>query len=223
MLASGWRRFPRICNICGYKGAFYPAGFPYGLQLRLDAGCPSCGSLERHRLLKLWLDNNARALSGRVLHFAPEAPVTSIVNVRATDYITADIDVDRNTTTVMNIEQIDLPDESVDAVICSHVLEHVDDTRALPELYRVLTPEGILLVMVPIIDAWPTTYENLSISTDRDRLLHFGQIDHIRYYGRDIHDRITRAGFSLDTFTAQEPYVHQLGLIRGETLFIARK
>jgi SAM-dependent methyltransferase len=223
MVAGGWSRVPRKCNICGYRGRFYPGGFPSGFQLRMDAGCPACGSLERHRLLKLWLDRNPGAIAGAILHFAPEPSIRRLVEAEGAPYVTADFDRHKDIDRVLDIECIDLPDGSFDTVLCLHVLEHVDDMKALPELFRVLRPRGALLAMVPMVDGWKQTYENAAITSDSDRLLHFGQADHVRYYGADFPDRLRAAGFDVDPFQAHEPDIGNFGLSRGETLFVCRK
>jgi hypothetical protein len=82
---------------------------------------------------------------------------------------------------------------------------------------------GLALLMTPVIDAWTTTYENPRIDNDRERLLHFGQADHLRYYGADVRDRISTAGFEVTPFVAVEPCVAKHGLTRGETLYIGKK
>ncbi len=213
------RLTPRACNICGYEGYFGPAG----KGLRLEAQCPKCGSAERYRLFKLWLDTAPQALAGKdILHFAPEKSLVALIKPRAGRYRTADIAPGR-ADMVLNIEAIALDDASLDAVIASHVLEHVDDRRALAELHRILKPGGLALIVVPIVEAWRQTYENPAITTPRERDLHFGQWDHLRYYGADIRDRIRAAGFSLAEFTATPAQVLRHGLIRGETLFLATR
>jgi len=210
---------PRHCTICGYAGSFYPIGTPP----RLDAGCPSCKSLERHRLLKLWADENLTQLQGRtILHFAPEGAVRSFIEPVAANYITADIDP-RNVDHEVDIENIAFDDGFCDVVICSHVLEHVDDRRALAELYRILRPGGLLLMMTPVNWAWDTTYENPSITSAQDRLLHFGQSDHVRYYGADIVGRIEKAGFDVSLVRSVEPAVTRHGLLRSDVLFLCRR
>ena len=147
--------------------------------------------------------------------------IRNIVEPGSSAYIGADL-VEAPDCRQMNIEQIDLADDAVDFLICSHVLEHVDDKKAMAELHRVLRPGGIALVMVPLVDAWQKTYENPNVITPRDRFLHFCQDDHIRYYGSDITDRLQDAGFSVDTFVAEEPDVLEYGLMRGETLFVCK-
>lgn len=209
---------PRRCNICGYEGYFGAAGLP----IRHEARCPSCKSLERHRLFKLWLDSRSDDIKGRhVLHFAPESAVARLVKPLAGVYQTADLAAGIADLR-LNIEHIDLKDGSVDVVICFHVLEHVDDDLALSEMARILTPGGLLLLMTPIVEGWATTYENPEVSSASDRELHFGQWDHVRYFGADVRDGMKRH-FTVTEFTAVEPFVMRHGLMRGEKLFVCRK
>jgi len=158
-----------------------------------------------------------------VLHFAPEPLLEEIVSAVADVYETSDLFAKRDVTHRVNIEDTGLPDASYDVIICSHVLEHVDDGKALAELYRMLVPGGVALLATPVVEGWATSYENADIDGEKDRLLHFGQGDHVRYFGRDIRDRIRKAGFMLEDFAAVEPDVHIYGLQRGETLFVATK
>jgi SAM-dependent methyltransferase len=182
-------RFPRLCNICGYEGYFGPAG----RGRRVDAKCQQCKSAEPYRLFKLWLDRNeARIRGADMLHFAPQRAMTRLVKPLAKTYRTADIAAGR-ADMVLNIENIDLPDASLDCVVCSHVLEHVDDARALGEMRRVLRPGGCIVIMIPIIEGWDQTYENPLLTSRDERTLHFGQYDHVRRYGADARDRIRGA------------------------------
>jgi ubiquinone/menaquinone biosynthesis C-methylase UbiE len=103
------------------------------------------------------------------------------------------------------------------------VLEHVDDTKALAEIYRVLKSKGVALIMLPVIEGWARTYENPRVKTAEERKRHYGQADHVRYYGADIRDRIKAAGFALDEFTAEGEDVLTYALQRGEKVFIATK
>jgi hypothetical protein len=105
---------PRECNICGYSGLFAASGLPP----RFDAQCPSCKSLERHRHQYLWLKEHEGDLRGkRILHFAPEPVMRKIYSGLAATYLSADIAgyADR----ILNIEAIDLPDESWDVVVAT--------------------------------------------------------------------------------------------------------
>lgn len=185
--------------------------------------CPSCSSLERHRLFKLAFDH-AKPLSpgGSLLHFAPEAAVARFVRPLCSSYVTTDFlrdDVDLK----LNIEALDLPDGSFDALICSHVLEHVDDRAALAELFRILRPGGVGLFAVPMVEGWDASYEDPRITDQRDRLVHFGQEDHVRRYGRDFRDRVSQAGFLLTEFVRDGADSVRYSLIPGERVFIATK
>jgi hypothetical protein len=213
----GWHE--RVCCICNHQGKFRAYGFPPSY----DARCPRCNSLERHRLLKLWFDQHYdRATPLTLLHFAPEPCLSKFLRPLVKQYVTADIQPGKADTT-LNIEKIDLPNSTYDLIICSHVLEHVNDTIALSEIYRILRPGGRALLMTPLVEGWSKTYENLSVTGDQARELHFGQYDHLRFYGSDIRQRISDAGFCLEEFTAVEPAVHSYGLSRGEKVFVASK
>lgn len=205
----------RICPVCGYEGEFAPVGEPP----RLDGLCPLCRSRERHRLFKLWIDRRGEiGPEMAVLHFAPEPMFEPILRMRAGSYVTADFmrtKVDRK----LNIEALEVEDASFDLVIAHQILEHVDHRKALSECFRVLKPGGRLVVTTPIIEAWETTYENPALTTARERMLHYGQKDHLRYFGRDLKDHMREAGFALHEFVSVEPDVSTYALTRGETLF----
>lgn len=213
------KRYSRHCNICDYVGPFGPAG----KGTRNDAKCPRCHSAERYRLFKLWSDREPEVMRGKdVLHFAPERSLGKTIRSLARSYRSGDIAPGR-ADMVLDIEALELADASFDVVVCSHVLEHVDDRKALAELYRVLRPGGVAIIMVPIVEGWAHTYENLEVSSPEARTLHFGQFDHVRCYGADLRERIRNAGFHLREFTAEGPDVLRHGLIRGETIFIGTR
>ena len=123
----------------------------------------------------------------------------------------------------VDIEAINLADSRFEIAVCSHVLEHVDDRRALSELHRVITPSGYALLMFPVVEGWAATYEDPSKRTVEERWQHFGQGDHVRRYGSDVRQRVIGAGFLLEEFTAAEPHVTRNGLLPGEKLFVAKK
>jgi SAM-dependent methyltransferase len=206
------------CNLCGYTGPFRT----YGHSPRYGVQCPSCGSLERHRLVKMWLDANQGLVKNKsFLHFAPESVIKKLVKSYVGDYKSADLHPGR-ADLVLNIEAIALPDNSVDIIMCSHVLEHVDDAKALAEFKRILRPDGLALVLIPLVEGWDKTYENPNVKTEAERIAHFGQNDHVRFYGRDVRERFAKAGFAYEEFTAVEPHVLNHRLLRGEKIFILR-
>ena len=139
------------------------------------------------------------------------------------EYHSADLEPGR-ADLALSIEETGLPGESYDLIICSHVLEHVDDRKALLELKEeILSKDGILLIMVPIVEGWDKTYENLSIVQSEERIHHFGKSDHVRIFGRDFRDRIAKAGFQLQEMTAGPPLMFQHRLLAGEKVFVCRK
>ena len=211
---------PRLCPICGHEGLFTA----YGQPPRFDARCPRCGALERHRLFKLWMDREAPFAKGHaVLHFAPERQLAPLVRAAVGRYETADLSEKREVTHRVDICGTGLPGASFDRIVCNHVLEHVDDRRALAEIFRLLAPGGLAVLSTPIVEGWATTHEDAAVTSPQERLVQFGQSDHLRLYGRDLRDRIRGAGFALAEITAREPDVRIHGLQRGETLFLASK
>jgi len=210
----------RHCNICKYFGFFEAQG------TRLDALCPKCGSLERQRLLMLNMQRGAipklSDQNATVLHFAPEKIFEAIFRQFYKNYKTADLFQKADLS--LNIEEIDIESESYDVVIANHVLEHVDDFKASVELSRILKNNGVLVCTVPIVEGFDKTYENNEVNGERDRLLHYGQSDHLRLYGKDFRDRIASGGFVLEhEFTAQGEDVIHYALLAGEKVFVFRK
>ena len=158
-----------------------------------------------------------------ILHFAPEALLEIKFRALYGEYRTADLNARADLK--LDISAIALEAASVATVICNHVLEHVpDDRRALAELGRILKPGGKLIVSVPLIEGWERTYEDPAITDPSLRDLHFGQYDHLRYYGRDFRDRLREVGFvSVEEITAEGKEVVEYGLMRGEKVFICKR
>ena len=213
----------RHCNICKYYGFFNAA---FGVGARLDAICPKCGSFERQRLFILNMQRGVipklNDQNSAVLHFAPEKILELMFRQVFKNYKTADLF--QKADLALNIEEINLENESYDVVIANHVLEHVDDLKASMEVSRILKNDGVFVCSVPIIEAWDETYENDAVTSDEDRRLHFGQSDHVRYYGKDFRDRVASGGFVLeDEFTAKGDDVVKHALLCGEKIFVFRK
>jgi SAM-dependent methyltransferase len=185
-----------LCPICGHRFDRFKDDWN-----RPDALCWRCGSHERHRAQWLVLTGPRGLLRGArsLLHFAPEWALRQrLERVDGLRYVTADLDgsgVDLS----LDLTALDLPDASFDAVLCSHVLEHVeDDAAAMRELARVTAPGGWCLVMVPLDLHRETTYEDPAITTPEQRLEHYLQRDHVRLYAPDIGDRLAAARFEVE-------------------------
>jgi SAM-dependent methyltransferase len=184
------------CPICGHHFDRFKDDWN-----RPNALCWRCGSAERHRMQWLVLRGPRGLLEGdrSVLHFAPEwalrRELEALPNLR---YVTGDLNP-KGVDLRLDVTALDLPDASFDAVLCSHVLEHVaDDATAMRELARVTAPGGWCLVMVPLDLNRQTTYEDSAVTTPAQREQAFWQHDHVRLYSRDIGDRLTAAGFDVE-------------------------
>jgi SAM-dependent methyltransferase len=191
------------CPLCGHRYACFKDAFNRG-----DAICWRCGSHERHRAIGLLLDARPELLEGRraLLHFAPEYALAFRLERGGHTYTTADIDPE-GVDLQLDLTDLALPDDAFDAVVCSHVLEHVGDERAaLGELRRITAPGGWCLVLVPLDLGREVTYEDAAITTPEGRLEAFWQPDHVRLYGRDIADRLERAGFDVETVKPEEAF-----------------
>jgi len=175
-------------------------------------------------MLALYLNGpEGNPLDGRrVLHISPESILAPFAKA-AQSYETSDPELP-GMNHRFDATAMDTPDGSYDAIICNHVLEHVEDDRAaLGEFYRVLAPGGIAIITIPIIEGWAVTYEDASLNTPELRARHFGQHDHVRYYGRDFRDRVRAVGFALDEFqpTPQQCAAH--AVTRGQCVFVGRR
>lgn len=205
---------PRLCPICRYEGMFAP------VRHKPEIWCPQCDSRPRHRLLRLWMEREmVLPERAEVLHFAAEPWVRGVLRGRGARYRTADVNDGFDLR--LDITAIDLPDASCDMVLANHVLEHVDDAKALAELHRILRPGGRAVLTVPVIEGWDAGHEDPAVTTPADRALHYGDPTHLRFYGRNVRDRIRAAGFGLKMFVAEEPDVSRHALHRGERIFVA--
>lgn len=209
------------CPLCGYEGHFEEV--VGATSIRLSAQCPECHSRERHRFLKIWMESVPEfGHFGEFLHFAPEPVLTAFLKERCGKYVTADIEEGR-ADIVLNIEDIDLPDQSLDGLMANHVLEHVDASKALSELFRVLKPGATAILTFPAVHEWYQSYEPAGITNNKERHRHFGQQDHVRWFGREIDDHIKEAGFDLNFVTTTGADSARYGLIPGDSIFSATR
>lgn len=193
-------RTERHCPVCDWRGRrFAPGGPPH--KRRFDSYCPNCGSMERHRLAYLVAEKQVDLDYSSVLHVAPEAELSKWLRSKSDQYLS--IDLCAEVMERMDLTDLTLDDNSRTLIWAAHVLEHiVDDRRAISELFRVLAPNGIAYIQVPI---WRTsTYEDFSRSSPEERLELFYQEDHVRLYGLDIMERFEQAGFSASLHRAQD-------------------
>ena len=203
---------------------------PYGYEnQRENALAPGTLSLERHRLLWLYLQTtDFFTTSKKVLHVAPEQCFYKLFkNQKNLEYVTTDL---FSPLADVKADICDLPfeDNSYDIVFCNHVLEHIEnDTLAMKELYRVLKPGGFGIFQIPQDLNRETTYEDFSITTAEERKIHFGQYDHVRIYGKDYFNKLIDIGFLVEEINPRditsEELIQKYCLSPQEILPVCRK
>ena len=183
-------------------GRSFRSFIPYGYNnVRKNALSPSTYSLERHRMLWLYLKNETDIFTKkiRLLHFAPEPAFYKIFkNCNTISYDTIDLN---SPLAEIKADICNLPieNDTYDYILCNHVLEHIDDDiKAMSELYRVLKKGGIGIFQIPIDVERKKTFEDPSITSPKQRNKIFGQYDHVRIYGMDYFDRLKSVGFSVN-------------------------
>ena len=185
---------------------------PYGYENpRENVLSPSTLSLERHRLLWLYLKNKTNFFTSphKVLHFAPEQAFYNRFKALANlEYVTTDLNSPLADVKA-DICDLPFPDNSFDVILCNHVLEHIpDDFGAMKELYRILKPGGWGIFQIPQDLKRTVTFEDDTITDRKERAKIFGQYDHVRIYGRDYFDKLRKVGFAV----MEEDYTKELTL-----------
>ncbi|MDT0684917.1 class I SAM-dependent methyltransferase [Autumnicola psychrophila] len=206
---------------------FLPYG--YGKQ-RENVLSPSTLSLERHRLLWIYLERKTSFFTEdlKVLHFAPEQAFYSRFRKLANiDYTTTDLNSPLADVKA-DINNLPFDDNAYDFIFCNHVLEHIpDDTQAMKELYRVLKPGGTAILQIPQDLNRKNTFEDDSITDRKERARIFGQYDHVRIYGRDYFDKLRNIGFKVEevdmTANLSPSEIDKYRLAKGEIIPVCTK
>ena len=204
---------------------------PYGYENpRENVLSPSTLSLERHRLLWLYLKNRTSFFTkeAKVLHFAPEqAFYKRFRKLNNLDYLTTDLNSPLADVKA-DICALPFEDDSFDIILCNHVLEHIpDDHKAMTELYRVMKPGGWGVFQIPQDLNRDETFEDDSITDKKERAQIFGQYDHVRIYGRDYFNKLRSVGFEVVEmdYSAEmdEQEIDMFRLAKGEIIPVVRK
>lgn len=212
-------------------GKTFSKFLPYGYEKqRPNVLSPSTLSLERHRLLWLYLQQQTDFFKRhqKVLHFAPEqAFYKRFKSLNHLDYTTTDLN---SPIADVKADICDLPfqDNSFDTIICNHVLEHIqNDTKAIQELNRILRPSGMAILQIPQDLSRATTFEDDSIVDPKERAKIFGQYDHLRIYGRDFFDKLRSVGFEVEevdlTSNMKDSDIDYYRLAKGEIIPVCFK
>jgi len=215
------------CPICETGFSKFLPG-PEGIKRNVK--CPGCSSLERHRLLWLYLINELNILTSKIklLSVAPEYSIQKkLRSLKNIDYTSIDLE-SKLAMYKVDLTNIPFEENKYDAIICYHVLEHVeDDLKAMTELFRILKPGGWAILQSPVDNTREVTFEDLRITDPIERKKVFGQDDHVRIYGRDYSSRLKKAGFSVkeDAFvnTFSESDVEKFRLDKSELIYFCAK
>lgn len=202
---------------------------------RRAAACPRCRSVDRERLVYVYLEQQTDLLDRGdpidLLHVAPERNLGPLLRQQSRiRYVAGDLEPEPG---AIELDITDLGrfgDHTFDVVLCNHVLEHVpEDGKAMAEIHRVLRPGGWAILQVPISRSRRHTYEDADITAPADRERAFGQRDHVRIYARaDYVDRLRSAGFSVvehgvaDDGTGPD-VTERYGLNPEEVVFVCTK
>ena len=211
----------------------YRTFLPYGyINPRPNVLSPGTFSLERHRLLWLYLEQKTTFFNPKnnlnVLHVAPEqAFYKRFKKQKNLNYTTTDL---HSPLADVKADICELPfsDNTFDFIFCNHVLEHViDDTKAMKELFRVLKPNGTGIFQVPQNLTLDKTFEDPSITDPKERERLFGQYDHLRVYGKDYFDRLRSVGFKVNeidyTSRFSQEKINYYRLSKGEIIPVCTK
>ncbi len=220
------------CCICGKRSLTF---LPAGDEIKAHTRCPVCYSNDRSRQLWLLLKPilEATKTQQHLLHIAPELSLGNLLSRHSQLQYTAIDKYEKGYHYPAWVKQGDItalqfPDNTFDLLICSHVLEHVNDDRtAMKELYRVLKPGGTGFLLLPYFPELATTFEDASVTSPEERKKRFGQADHVRKYGNDLILRLQQAGFQTMVLHMEKEYTNEqrvrLGLINAEPVFVVKK
>ncbi|MFK5974350.1 MAG: methyltransferase domain-containing protein [Flavobacteriaceae bacterium] len=212
-------------------GRRFKSFLPYGYESPRDnVLSPSTLSLERHRLLWLFLKHKTNFFTAphKVLHFAPEqAFYKRFRKLKNLDYTTTDLNSPLADVKA-DICELPFEDNSFDIILCNHVLEHIpQDTKAMQELYRILKPGGWGIFQIPQDKDREKTFEDHSITDKKERAKIFGQYDHVRIYGQDYFNKLRTIGFEVEEidYTAylSSSEIEKYRLAKGEIIPLVKK
>ncbi|GAB4537332.1 MAG: class I SAM-dependent methyltransferase [Pleurocapsa sp.] len=197
------------CPICNYSGPFQDLKNSTGF--RKHAKCPQCGALERHRIQYVVLQDilhNIKASSLKMLHFAPESFFIELFSQQFGQYETADLymnGVDHN----VDLQNLPFADNSYDFIFASHVLEHIpNDKQAISEIRRILKPNGIAVLPVPLVAEKTIEYPEPNSKEEY----------HVRAPGFDYFERYKLFFSQIEQFSSDLlPEIYQLYLYQDRT------
>lgn len=205
-----------LCVICNFKSSSFER------LANHDLLCPKCGSLSRDRRLWNMIADNSLLKNKTILDFSPSRCLyRKWKKIPTINYFASDLSNNFLSTVEYDITKIPIKHSTFDLIFCYHILEHViDDVKAMSELFRVLKPNGTLIIQTPFKDG--EIYEDYSITSESERLIHFGQEDHVRIYTiQGLKKRLENAGFNVKVNNYEKD--DYLGFSDNENILIATK
>lgn len=219
----------RVCSCCDFVGEFVPG--PGG---RPNAGCPQCGSLERHRFLqlvgpllrKIWVPQTRLPERATLVEVAPSHATLAFRRLfGVSKTVDAYPDADKRVVDIVaSLTDLPMSFDYADVLLALHVLEHIpEDRKAMAEIARVLAPTGVAVLQVPL-SGRDTTDEDV-LDTAEERLARYGQADHVRFYGNDFFARLNEAGLTVAAVSPRDSMssesIDKYGLLPDQALVFA--
>jgi len=221
--------FVHSCPVCGTRLKEFAMFKPSFSRPGRPAECPFCHSYERTRHIWLYM-NKKKLLKGqkRMLHVAPEPSLMkNIKRMSNINYITTDFSM-RGVDLRASLTDLPFYSNFFDLIYCSNVLEHIEnDALAISELFRVTKYGGLAIIQVPV--KGEVTFEDSKVTSDEERDRLFGQCDHVRYYGKDIKQKLERVGFQVeeckmpDALNLSEGEIERYRIAKRELVHICYK
>ncbi len=167
-----------------------------------EYSCPYCYSADRDRMIIMFINMLHQKVKAGIdfLEIAPSGALQRYLYKYwgESNLYTADLYMDDVDYSIDIQDMKSLGDRRFDFIVCSHVLEHVqDDRKAMRELNRVLAHNGLGIIIVPMDLNRTKTDEAWGLSKE-ENIRRFGQEDHVRCYCKeDFILRLKESGFGV--------------------------
>ena len=224
-VGNKWMESVRGCNICGWYGKEFGSFYNEIMSQDEEVICPNCRSEPRQRALFKYLQEEflsnyiyiIRERNFLCLEVSPDPSNPVEKALKGISYTSIDLDESR-AMFQMDLTDLTFKNGTFDMVVCSHVLEHIeDDVAAIKQIHRVLRDGGTALIQVPI-----GYYDD----PDGKSTVEFGErrfYGHFRTYGYDFSDKLMRAGFRVDVVRFANDDASSRLAMGNEAIFKCRK